>query len=430
VNREYAEVLVEQNINGKTDTSYVYGANRLSLDRFDGSTGYYLYDPRGSVTGITNEEGQLYQSYRYGAYGEITFGAPQYENEYTYNGESYNPNIESQYLRSRYYYVVTATFLTEDSYLGYIVEPLTLNRYIYCVASPLNYIDPSGHKRVTDVLPSAGIAKLLDPKEPEPPIGYDVYLITPFLRLLPPLTFLNKTKAVESMKQPYDSLIPLYKTADSAKEKDQVNICVIEGPGNPAITNDWIRLYGEPTVSGTGRSVITNTDKEARKYDWAAPEELNGTGIAQNKLPKIAQEVIERSDAIPTVNLESNNIYSDAEGRYWVAVGPNVMNPNHQKNATVTEAEMQYGTKIDIKVLDESSNTYYYIPAVVADVKNHTYPDGLYQTGKAFPDGTLAPDNIDGSSVEFMGWNITSVNLTNNYRLVEIIIYDGVVNYR
>ena len=152
VNREYAEVLVEQNINGKTDTSYVYGVDRLSLDRFDESTGYYLYDPRGSVTGITNEEGQLYQSYRYGAYGEITFGAPQYENEYTYNGESYNPNIESQYLRARYYYVVTATFLTEDSYLGNIIEPLTLNRYVYCVASPLNYKDPSGYSVVTDIM--------------------------------------------------------------------------------------------------------------------------------------------------------------------------------------------------------------------------------------------------------------------------------------
>ena len=60
VNREHAEVLVEQNINGKTDTSYVYGAeinggfDRISLDRFDGSTGYYLYDARGSVSGITN----------------------------------------------------------------------------------------------------------------------------------------------------------------------------------------------------------------------------------------------------------------------------------------------------------------------------------------------------------------------------------------
>ena len=152
VNREHAEVLVEQNINGRTDTSYIYGAeinggfDRISLDRFDGSTGYYLYDARGSVSGVTNEEGQVYQSYRYSVTGEITFGAPQYENEYTYNGESYNPNIQSQYLRARYYCVVTATFLTEDSYLGNQTEPLTLNRYNYCVSSYLNYTDPSGNE--------------------------------------------------------------------------------------------------------------------------------------------------------------------------------------------------------------------------------------------------------------------------------------------
>ena len=155
VNREHAEVLVEQNINGRTDTSYIYGAeinggfDRISLDRFDGSTGYYLYDARGSVSGITNEEGQVYQSYRYSVTGEITFGAPQYENEYTYNGESYNPNIQSQYLRARYYCVVTATFLTEDSYLGSLTEPLTLNRYNYCVSSYLNYTDPSGNYYTT-----------------------------------------------------------------------------------------------------------------------------------------------------------------------------------------------------------------------------------------------------------------------------------------
>ena len=119
---------------------------QISLDRFDGSTGYYLYDARGSVSGITNEEGQVYQSYRYSVTGEITFGAPQYENEYAYNGESYNPNIESQYLRTRYYCVVTAAFLTEDGYLGSQTEPLTLNRYNYCVSSYLNYTDPSGNE--------------------------------------------------------------------------------------------------------------------------------------------------------------------------------------------------------------------------------------------------------------------------------------------
>jgi RHS repeat-associated protein len=145
INRTYAEILVEQNIHGVTDTTYTYGVTRLSLTRFDESSGYYLYDPKGSVTGVTNEEGQIYQSYRYDSFGEITFGEPQYENEYTYNGESYNPGIESQYLRARYYDVTSAAFLTEDSYLGNITEPLTLNRYNYVLSSPLNYIDPSGH---------------------------------------------------------------------------------------------------------------------------------------------------------------------------------------------------------------------------------------------------------------------------------------------
>ena len=47
--------------------------------------------------------------------------------------------------------MVTAAFLTEDSYpsdpwsLWDIKEPLTLNRYVYCIASPTNHIDPSGY---------------------------------------------------------------------------------------------------------------------------------------------------------------------------------------------------------------------------------------------------------------------------------------------
>ncbi len=41
--------------------------------------------------------------------------------------------------------MVTATFLTEDSYLGEITNPLTLNRYNYTLSNYLNYQDPSGH---------------------------------------------------------------------------------------------------------------------------------------------------------------------------------------------------------------------------------------------------------------------------------------------
>uniref|UniRef100_UPI0025A58F3E RHS repeat-associated core domain-containing protein n=1 Tax=Enterocloster clostridioformis TaxID=1531 RepID=UPI0025A58F3E len=62
-----------------------------------------------------------------------------------YNAESFNPNMDAQYLRARYYSVKTAGFISEDSYLGDITDPLTLNRYNYVKGSPLNYMDPSGH---------------------------------------------------------------------------------------------------------------------------------------------------------------------------------------------------------------------------------------------------------------------------------------------
>ena len=156
VNREYVEVLVEQNINGRTDTTYTYGVDRISRELFNqtAKTSYYLYDPRGSVAGLADTRGHLTKTYQYTVTGELTHGSATYENEYTYNGESYNPNIHSQYLRARYYSVVTANFLTEDSYLGNIREPLTLNRYNYCISSYLNYEDPSGNFLLSPVIPS------------------------------------------------------------------------------------------------------------------------------------------------------------------------------------------------------------------------------------------------------------------------------------
>ena len=167
VNREYAQVLVEQNLNGKTDHVYTYGVDRLSQEKWNcaGRTSYYLYDSRGSVTGLTSQKGQLCRTYQYSPYGEITFGASSYENEYTYNGESYNPNIHSQYLRARYYNVVTADFLTQDSYLGTILEPLTLNRYSYCVGNPVNFRDPSGHGNESFNPPSPDFEEYKSPEE-------------------------------------------------------------------------------------------------------------------------------------------------------------------------------------------------------------------------------------------------------------------------
>ena len=115
------------------------------MERFTGWTGYYTYDPRGSVSGVTDADGGLWASYRYNATRKMTFGEPEYNQIYGYNAESYNPMLELQYLRARYYDVERGNFLTEDTYLGDISDPLTLNRYNYVKSNPLNYIEPSGH---------------------------------------------------------------------------------------------------------------------------------------------------------------------------------------------------------------------------------------------------------------------------------------------
>lgn len=195
----------------------------------------------------------------------------------------------------------------------------------------------------------------------------------------------------------------------------------------------WLKLYSVPTVDGVMRCVEQNP--KANIYDWGMPEDLCINGkMQEGDITSVYRDiVISATGKEPIVNvLEDSKLYTDAEGRYYVAVGPNIMNPNHQPEQKITVEEMNYGTKIDIVVLDENTQQQYYIPAVVADVKAHTYPDGNYQTNLTFPYGEAGSgDNADGSTVEFIGYNIPdqTVNVTNNYRIQEIIVYDGEVNY-
>lgn len=168
----------------------------------------------------------------------------------------------------------------------------------------------------------------------------------------------------------------------------------VVGQGNSFVNvSDWLRLYNNPTVSGFGRTVEPHPD--ANKYDWGMKEDEEYINVwAKDYLESRGISVVE--------NIGSKGELTDGYGRYWVAVGPNVMNPAHKPNEGVTIPEMKYGTKLDIVVKDEQE-TLLYIPAVVGDVKEHTWPDGLYQTGKVFPTGILSVGHDDGSTIEFMG---------------------------
>jgi hypothetical protein len=169
-------------------------------------------------------------------------------------------------------------------------------------------------------------------------------------------------------------------------------------------------LYGRPSGSD-GRIVNTDSDLYNPSKWWAEEK--------QQDINKWAKVII--GDGNNTYR-DENGVLTDDEGRYWIAVGPKVMNPAHENSAECSATEMNYGTKIDVVLEDENGNRQY-VYCVVGCCKAHTYPDGIHQTGNAFPNGTdRHPANADDSVVEFVGTAPEWVN--DGYQIVEVIVYD------
>ena len=42
----------------------------------------------------------------------------------------------------------TGRFISRDPYKGNVVDPKSLNLYVYCVNNPISYVDPSGYEAV------------------------------------------------------------------------------------------------------------------------------------------------------------------------------------------------------------------------------------------------------------------------------------------
>ena len=94
----------------------------------------------------TNAQGDATSWKSYSAFGQIESSSDLGElPSYGYNAEEQHPTTGLTYLRFRYYEASTSTFGVQDTYLGNIFSPMTLNRYLYCLSNPVNYVDPTGH---------------------------------------------------------------------------------------------------------------------------------------------------------------------------------------------------------------------------------------------------------------------------------------------
>ncbi|MDO9108440.1 MAG: RHS repeat-associated core domain-containing protein [Coriobacteriia bacterium] len=135
-----------------TRYEYIYGGG-IPLELVvtnSGATERYAYqvDAGGSVIGITDEDGDEVAKYAYDPYGVPTgvLGSdPLVErNPLRYRGYYFDTETGNYYMPARYYAPESARFLSVDPAPPKAGDPVSINRYAYCEADPVQYDDPKG----------------------------------------------------------------------------------------------------------------------------------------------------------------------------------------------------------------------------------------------------------------------------------------------
>ena len=209
--------------------------------------------------------------------------------------------------------------------------------------------------------------------------------------------------------------------------------------------SSWLIAYeGEPTRVGGIEIDIKTEEREKLKennlkrdgisgVDWYSYEEYTTEDgkLTINSYAAAQYEKKEKINEEPDVN----GAFVTESGRYWVAVGPEILSPGYnekpEEEQTVSDYQFEYGTEIDVVLQNCIDGSEVYIECIVGDVKAHTYPDGVFQTGDVYPQSSNKDDGSNhrnGSYIEFINAPKVGENYINGdmsaYVVVDIIVYE------
>jgi len=147
---KYPQVVEELTVSGGSTNlskAYVYGLDLISQRQASGTVSYYGYDGLGSTRFLTDSTGAVSDTYVYDAFGtQLASTGSGTSNNYRFTGEQSDADLNTYYLRARYYKNGTGRFLTIDPFPGRPTDPMSLHMYLYAGDNPVNNIDPSGHE--------------------------------------------------------------------------------------------------------------------------------------------------------------------------------------------------------------------------------------------------------------------------------------------
>ncbi|MBK6328236.1 MAG: peptidoglycan DD-metalloendopeptidase family protein [Chloroflexi bacterium] len=100
----------------------------------------------GSASALVTSSGQKVNETRYLPFGGYRSGGPSTITDRGFTGQKENMELGLLYYNARFYAPGLGRFLSADSIVPNSTNPQSLNRYSYTRNSPLNLIDPTGHR--------------------------------------------------------------------------------------------------------------------------------------------------------------------------------------------------------------------------------------------------------------------------------------------
>jgi RHS repeat-associated protein len=124
--------------------TYLYGNGRIG-ELQPGGFAYHLGDALGSVRQLTNELGVVTLAKSYEPFGNTLTSVSVADTVFQFTGEQRDGATGLTYLRARYLNSSAGRFLTKDAWDGILRQPISLHRWLYVYANPVNLTDSSGH---------------------------------------------------------------------------------------------------------------------------------------------------------------------------------------------------------------------------------------------------------------------------------------------
>jgi len=163
----YAQV-VDELQNSTVTRTYSYGLERIDENQLISSAwtpSFYGYDGHGSVRQLTNSVGTVTDTYDYDAFGNVVNETGSTPNSYLFAGEAYDAALGLYYNRARYLNTTTGRFWNMDTDEGVSTSPLSLHKYLYASANPVNRVDPGGHQDVVEEVGAEAVDTELEASE-------------------------------------------------------------------------------------------------------------------------------------------------------------------------------------------------------------------------------------------------------------------------